>query len=159
MQVRKAVNQQTVDLQDKPQNIRFNLWAANIPKWVGVFDPSILPVHQYINWVKVYEYTPGRGPDGSNFTHAWTDDFDTFDANRWGAADWTFPENLVDLKPDNLTVKDGALVLSLTHADQMGFTGSVPPDLGTALSLKPLSRSPLLSKMQGRIFDLLGRGQ
>ena len=50
---------------------------------MGNFDPNQLPIFQFINWVKAYKYTPGQGPDGSDFTLDWTDNFDTFDASRW----------------------------------------------------------------------------
>ena len=157
VQVRKSTTQQTTDMQDKPHSLRFNLWAAKDTNWVGKFDESILPVNQFISWVKVYDYTPGAGPNGSNFTLSWTDDFDTFDDTRWGAGNWTFAENLVDLVPENLTVKDGALVLSLTKSDATGFSGTVPKDDGSTAIWTP--RTSLKSHLGApvRWFDLLGR--
>ena len=46
--------------------------AANLGKWVGEFDESILPVYAYYDWVKYYSYTPGEGTYGSfnNFSFA-----------------------------------------------------------------------------------------
>ncbi|HHX15536.1 MAG TPA: family 16 glycosylhydrolase [Fibrobacter sp.] len=112
----------------KQQSLRFNLWSSTVPAWVGAWDENILPVNQFINWVKVYDYTPGLGPNGSNFTLAWTDNFDSFDNSRWGKGNWTFDENRVEMHPDNVSIKDGTLILSITKVGLEGFKGVVPVD-------------------------------
>ncbi len=152
-----STSQQVIDLRDKEQNLRFNLWAANLTSWVGAFDPSILPVHQYINWVKVYQYTPKTGPNGSDFTLHWQDDFDTFDDARWGTANWTFTENLTDLVPENVTVSGGTLVLSITRAGLNGFTGTVPVDDGSTAIRPPFRNTTGSASALSPKFDLLGR--
>jgi endo-1,3-1,4-beta-glycanase ExoK len=81
-----------------------------------------------VNWIKYYDYTPGKGENGSDFTEQWTDNFDTFDASRWSKANWTFDVNLVDFSPDNVVVKDGYLVLVISHVGKPGFSGTVPKD-------------------------------
>ena len=110
------------------QGLRFNLWSSESADWVGNFDPNQLPIFQFINWVKVYKYTPGQGPDGSDFTLDWTDNFDTFDASRWAKGDWTFDGNRVDLTDKNIYSKDGMLILALTRKGQEQFNGQVPKD-------------------------------
>ncbi len=125
VEARRTTSAQVADL-ESPQSLRFNLWAANLVSWVGEFDDSVLPQHQYILWIKYSSYQNGA------FVHEWTDEFDTFDNGRWGTANWSFGENLVDFDPANVTVRDGALVLSLTREGQTGFTGQVPPDIPTA---------------------------
>lgn len=110
------------------QGLRFNLWSSESADWVGNFDPNQLPIFQFINWVKAYKYTPGQGPDGSDFTLDWTDNFDTFDANRWAKGDWTFDGNRVDLTDKNIYSKDGMLILALTRKGQEMFNGQVPKD-------------------------------
>ena len=110
------------------QGLRFNLWSSESAEWVGQFDESKLPLFQFINWVKVYEYKPGQGDNGSDFKHLWTDNFDTFDANRWGKGDWTFDGNRVDLTDKNIYSKDGMLILALTRKGQESFNGQVPKD-------------------------------
>lgn len=134
-EVRKAVKgQQSVNGQDqvaaltKAQGIRFNLWSSESVDWVGNFATDKLPVFQFINWVKRYKYTPGQGPNGSDFTLEWTDNFDTFDASRWGKGDWTFDGNRVDLTENNIYSQDGMLILALTRKGQERFTGTVPVD-------------------------------
>ncbi len=123
--VRETTGGQVGDLTN-PQSLRFNLWAANIESWVGAFDSSVLPQYQYVNWIRYSRY------EGGQFIHEWTDDFDSFDAGRWGRADWTFGENLVDFDPNNVVVRDGTLILALTREGQTGFSGTVPQDSGAS---------------------------
>ena len=110
------------------QGLRFNIWSSESAEWVGQFDESKLPLFQFINWVKVYKYTPGQGENGSDFTLDWTDNFDTFNSARWSKGNWTFDGNRVDLTPNNIYSKDGMLILALTRKGQESFNGQVPKD-------------------------------
>jgi hypothetical protein len=110
------------------QGLRFNIWSSESEAWVGPFDESKLPLFQFINWVKAYKYTPGQGPNGSDFTLDWTDNFDSFDSGRWGKGDWTFDGNRVDLTKQNIYSRDGMLILALTRKGQENFNGQVPQD-------------------------------
>lgn len=127
VEVRKTEGGQATELTGT-QGLRFNLWSSEDPGWVGQFNPNDLPIFQFINWVKVYKYTPGRGENGSDFTLDWTDNFDTFDGSRWGKGDWTFDGNRVDLTDKNIYSKDGMLILALTRKGQEQFNGQVPKD-------------------------------
>lgn len=122
-EVRRVTTSQVQEL-TSAQSLRFNLWAANIESWVGPFDEAALPQYQFINWISYYRYQDGQ------FILEWTDEFDQFDASRWGRANWTFGENLVDFDPNNVVVEDSTLVLALTHEGQTGFQGDVPIDRG-----------------------------
>jgi hypothetical protein len=122
-EVRLTEGGQADDLTN-PQSLRFNIWSALAEGWVGPFDDSVLPQHQFVNWIKYYRY------EGGEFVLDWTDEFETFDETRWGKANWTFAENRVDFAPENVVVQDGVLVLSLTKAGETGFTGTVPQDDG-----------------------------
>ena len=126
-EVRKTEGGQVSNLTGT-QGLRFNLWSSESAAWVGQFDESKLPLFQFINWVKVYKYTPGRGEGGSDFTLDWTDNFDTFDGSRWGKGDWTFDGNRVDLTDKNIYSRDGMLILALTRKGQESFNGQVPRD-------------------------------
>ncbi|MCF0224055.1 MAG: family 16 glycosylhydrolase [Fibrobacter sp.] len=117
-----------VEAMIKDQGLRFNLWSSEEAAWVGAWNDGILPRHQYINWVKVYDYTPGQGDNGTDFKLKWVDDFEKLDRKRWAMGDWTFDGNRVDMSPDNVTVKDGTLILSITKSGQEGFDGQVPVD-------------------------------
>ncbi|MES2822413.1 MAG: family 16 glycosylhydrolase [Pseudomonadota bacterium] len=110
------------------QDLRFNIWAANISAWVGGFNDSILPVYQFVNYI---DYKPYNAATNS-FVAGWRDDFNSFDTNRWAKADWTFAENYADFAPANALVKDGILVLALTREGATGFTGAVPADAPSA---------------------------
>ena len=110
------------------QGLRFNIWSSESAEWVGQFDESKLPLFQFINWVKVYKYTPGQGENGSDFTLDWTDNFDTFNSARWSKGNWTFDGNRVDLTPNNIYSKDGMLILALTRKGQESFNGQFPKD-------------------------------
>jgi endo-1,3-1,4-beta-glycanase ExoK len=109
------------------QDIRFNIWAANIVEWVGAWNDSILPVYQFINYV---DYKPWNSATNS-FGAGWRDDFNSFDTNRWNKANWTFAENRADFDTNNALVKNGTLVLALTREGQTGYTGTPPVDNGT----------------------------
>lgn len=126
-QVRRITGGQFVTSLTSNQDIRFNLWAANIADWVGPWNDSILPVYQFINY---FEYKPWNSATNS-FGTGWRDDFNSFDTNRWNTANWTFAENLADLVPANVVVKNGTLVLALTREGQTGYSGTPPVDNGT----------------------------
>lgn len=133
VEVRRSTGKQVTDCSVKEMSYRFNLWISNEPAWVGTFDPSILPVYQYINWMKYSKYTPGSGVNGTDFTPDWEDNFDTFNTSRWAKGDWTFDGNLVDFSPNNLVVKNGYCIICLTKVGQTGFSGEVPVDQGTSI--------------------------
>lgn len=134
-----------------PMGNRFNLWAASSEAWVGSFDPSILPIYQYVNWISYESYTPGAGPGGSDFTPEWRDDFDTFDGSRWAKANWTFTENLTDFDPANVVVKDGMLILCLTAEGATGFSGTVPVDNDQSVSTQKV----LIQKISNQSQQLI----
>lgn len=124
----KGENKNQVENLIGTQGLRFNIWSSESAEWVGQFDESKLPLFQFINWVKVYKYTPGQGENGSDFTLDWTDNFDSFDSGRWSKGNWTFDGNRVDLTPNNIYTRDGMLILALTRKGQESFNGQVPVD-------------------------------
>ncbi len=123
-EVRRISGGQFVTSLTSPQDLRFNIWAANISSWVGGFNDSILPVYQFVNYIEYKAYNAST----NSFVSGWRDDFNTFDTNRWAKADWTFNENYADFAPANVVVKDGTLVLALTREGATGFGGAVPVD-------------------------------
>jgi endo-1,3-1,4-beta-glycanase ExoK len=115
---------QMADLGDRAQSYRMNLWASTEPAWVGALDESKLPVVQTVNWMVYSAYTPGQGPNGSDFTPRWTDDFTSLNTSRWSRANWTFDGNMADFVPDNIRVSNGYLMLILS---KKGWTGNPTP--------------------------------
>ncbi len=90
------------------QSLRFNLWASSSVGWVGQFDQKNIPIAQYIDYVKVYDYDTETG----TFTERWTDDFDSYNAKRWTRGNWNM--DLVKESTTNVVVEDGNIVLKLT---------------------------------------------
>jgi len=129
--IRETKGAQASDLVS-PAQARFNFWPPNVTEWVGPLDTSILPAHMFVNWMEYYEW------NGQSFNLAWRDDFNSFDTSRWGTADWTFDENQADFSPDNVTTRNGYLVLSMTREGQEGFYGTPPVDTG---DIPPVSSS------------------
>jgi len=120
-----ASNQQVKDLADHPQSYRMNIWASTSAGWVGTLDPAKLPIAQTVNWIAYSSYTPGRGPNGSNFTPQWTDDFGSLNTQRWARGNWTFDGNMADFTPNNAVVSNGYLMLILSKKG--GPTNLTPP--------------------------------
>jgi hypothetical protein len=98
-----------------PQAIMMNFWMPNSVDWAGTFNDNNLPLYAMYDWVKYYEYTPG---ENDNFTLKWTDDFNSFDGNRWAKSSSTFASNYCDFKTQNVLIKDGYLLLCMTKSGQ-----------------------------------------
>ena len=116
----------------RPQKIMMNIWAPDgADSWAGKWDPQILPLFAYYDWISYAAYTPGVGNTGTgnNFTRLWRDDFDNFDSERWEKATHTWNGNRVDLTPENAVFKDGKLILCLTEAQNTGLTDNNPPEI------------------------------
>jgi len=124
--------------------LRFNVWPGDA-SFGGVFDPSTLPVYQYIDWVQYSAYADGA------FALGWRDDFDAaaLDA-RWAQGNWGSPKNLSTHTAQNIGIVDGYAVLALTADDATGTQGASPEgaavgpgpmsDTGTTGTLGPESR-------------------
>jgi len=122
----------------QPQKIMMNIWNPTYENWVGVFNVNTLPFFAYYDFVSYYSYTPGNGfyGTGNNFTHQWTDDFNSWDQTRWDKATHTFNGNNCDFVHDNALFRDGKLVLCLTDPDNLGYTDKKVPVLLSARATK-----------------------
>jgi hypothetical protein len=106
--------------------IRFNVWPGDA-SFGGNFSPSILPVHQYIDWVQFSSYQNGT------FTMQWREDFNgSALPSGWLTANWGSPKNLSTHNARNANLLNGYLVLSLTADDALGPGGAMPGDSGGA---------------------------
>jgi hypothetical protein len=92
-----------------------------------VLDPEKLPITQTVNWIAYSSYTPGQGPNRSDFTPKWTDEFNNLDNQRWARANWTFDGNMADFTPNNAVVSGGYLMLFLSKKGGSG-TPTPPSD-------------------------------
>jgi hypothetical protein len=106
--------------------VRFNIWPGD-PSFGGNFSPSILPVHQSVDWVEFSSYEDGA------FTLQWREDFDgSALPSGWSTGDWPSPKNLSTHSPSNVSLADGHLVLSMTADDTGGAGGSSGSSSGGA---------------------------
>jgi len=113
----------------KAQKIMMNIWNPQYENWAGVFNPEALPAFAFYDWVSYYSYTPGTGDYGTdnNFTHDWTDEFDSWDTDRWDKATHTFEGNGCDFIQENAVFQNGKLILCLTKDSNIGYTDVQPP--------------------------------
>lgn len=114
---------------NKDQKIMMNIWNPQYENWAGTFNPDALPAFAFYDWVSYYTYTPGSGDYGTdnNFTHDWTDDFDSWDTIRWDKATHTWDGNGCDFIYDNAVFQDGKLILCLTKETNTGYSDIQPP--------------------------------
>ncbi|MEL6821233.1 MAG: malectin domain-containing carbohydrate-binding protein, partial [Calditrichota bacterium] len=104
------------------KQLMMNIWQPNFPSWVGNFDPMILPVYAYYDWIKYYQWTPGVN---SNFTLQWSDNLSVYNQNRWLIMDnHTWENNNSDLIFENAVFQNGYLILCLTNETNLGYSGA-----------------------------------
>lgn len=104
--------------------IHFNLWPGDAT-FGGNFDPAILPVHEYIDWVQFSKY------EGGEFKLAWREDFDGATLpSGWQTGSWASPKNKSTHAPENVNFINGFAVLSMTADDKLGPAGAVVPGAG-----------------------------
>lgn len=114
----------------EPAQLRMSLWAGDW-SWSGAFNAAATPAHTYVEFIQVYDYTPGTGVDGSDFSLRWRDEFDTtnINTNLWWFANWTFEYAVNDYVTRNAAIRNGKLVLALTNEASSGqFPLTAPED-------------------------------
>jgi hypothetical protein len=108
--------------------IHFNLWPGDAT-FGGNFNPAIVPVHQYVDWVQFSAYRGGA------FELVWREDFDAASLPAgWLTGDWPSPKNKSTHAPENVNFIDGYAVLSLTADDALGPAGAMPEGSGGTAS-------------------------
>ena len=109
--------------------LHFNIWPGD-STFGGNFNPSILPVHQYIDWVQFSSYANGA------FTLAWREDFSAATApSGWLTGDWGSPKNLSTHDARNVNFLNGFAVLSMTADDATGPAGAMTEGSGGAAGM------------------------
>lgn len=95
--------------------IRFNIWPGDA-SFGGVFDPSIPPVYEQVDWVQYSSYANGT------FTLEWREDFDApTPPTGWAKGNWDSPKGLSTHSASNVGVADGILILALTGDEEQGI--------------------------------------
>lgn len=102
--------------------VRFNIWPGDAT-FGGNFDPSILPVYEYVNWVQYSAYSNGA------FEFKWRQDFNSTSVpNGWLTGNWASPKNLSTHSPKNVGFANGNVVIALTADDALGTVGATAVD-------------------------------
>jgi hypothetical protein len=102
--------------------IRFNIWPGTAA-FGGNFDPAIMPVYQYVNWVEYSEYADGV------FTPKWREDFTASTLpSGWATGNWDSPKAQSTHSRKNVNFIDGFAVLSVTADDALGAANAAPSD-------------------------------
>lgn len=100
--------------------IHFNVWPGNA-MFGGNFSPSILPVHEYLDWVQFSSYKDGA------FKVEWRDDNNGQSlSSRWQVGQWNSPKDLSTHDARNVNLLNGYVVLSVTADDKTGPAGANP---------------------------------
>ncbi|MGB0428890.1 MAG: family 16 glycosylhydrolase [Bacteroidia bacterium] len=124
-----------------PMAINMNLWASESKSWVGNWDPKILPQQSKYNYVKYYNYTPGKGNYGSNnaYTLEWEDNFEKIDTARWNIIDYkSFGKNYCTFRKPNVKIDSSYLKLTITQPESETETINVHFALNTKqIELEP----------------------
>ncbi|MEO7034288.1 MAG: family 16 glycosylhydrolase [Polyangiaceae bacterium] len=101
--------------------VHFNIWPGNA-SFGGNFSPSILPVHEYIDWFQFSPYA-----NGAFAAAKWREDFsDPALPSTLLTGTWASPKNLSTDDPINVNFIDGYAVLSLTADNATGPAGAMP---------------------------------
>jgi len=151
--VRWFVDGALVNVQDQefvnglihPMRIIMNLWVSEYEDWVGPWDPSIMPVESYYDYVRFYEYTPGNGNAGTanNFTFEWEDDFLYLDSYLWEVEEYgEFEYNYCTFKSSSVEFSGGNLIFQLEEAELN--MGTVPVTFFVDMNEQSLSPSDII---------------
>lgn len=112
----------------RAQKIMMNIWQPAWVDWAGTFDPALLPIYGYYDWIRYSAYTPGMA---DNFTLQWTENLEDWNQTSWEKATHTFENNNVNFIPENAVFKDGYLILCLTTPEATGYRGGAVVDEDT----------------------------
>lgn len=117
-----------------PSSVHINFWAVDstVKGW-GTWSNKNLNANVIVDYFKYYEYKPRKAGkpeiwapyfDSPAFELSWTDDFDKFNPLFWRKhLLTTWSGNLVNFIPENISYKDGYMILSITKADDPGYKG------------------------------------
>jgi len=129
VEIRRATGETATAYRDNAtegMQLRFNIWPGDA-SYGGVFDPSILPVYQYVDWVAYSSYTNG------SFELAWREDFEADSLpSGWALGSWASPKNLSVHSTQNVGVVDGVAVLALTADEAQGIGATSSGGAGAA---------------------------
>lgn len=111
--------------------IRFWAGGTNLNSWLGEWTDDNCGKAMFLSWYKAYSYTPGQGPNGSDFTLKGYDDFTgtAIDTTKWLIFSWAFKD---------VVVKEGKCIMVMNCDTVDGFAGMIPMDPGDTLKIQPV---------------------
>lgn len=111
--VRKTEGTEDVHFMTQPTQLMMNFWTPTWSPWNADFSETNLPWEAKYDFIETYTYNAYTNA----FDFHWRDDFDTFDSAKWYSSDnWGFEGNSTLFIKDQVSVKDGNLVLTLDHS-------------------------------------------
>jgi endo-1,3-1,4-beta-glycanase ExoK len=109
--------------------LRTGVWPGDpsIFSWSGAFDGSTVPTAHFVDYVKIWDYTPNQA---DKFATVLLDEqFNSLNNNVWYPAQWTFDFSASDYVSQNIGVRDGRLVVALTTTAGQGILPAPPADV------------------------------
>lgn len=151
VEIRRDTGETAVAFRDNTPSgmqLRFNVWPGD-SSFGGDFDPAILPVYEYIDWVEYSSYADGA------FQLAWREDFTSGTLpSGWLTGSWDSPKGLSTHSDDNVSIIDGYVVLALTADDAKGFATANPRATDTQPGPEPSTTAPGTSAPPGGSTDV-----
>jgi beta-glucanase (GH16 family) len=140
--------------------LRTGVWPGDtsISDWSGVFDGSTVPTGHFVDYVKVWDYTPNQA---NKFATVLLDErFNSLNTNVWYPAQWTFDASASDYVSQNVGVRDGRLVVALTTASGQGILPAPPADVPPTILLpcSGLCNNPVIFNSNNFSSGNLGTG-
>lgn len=114
---------------DERMELRTGVWPGNasIAGWAGTFDGSHVPTAHFVDYVKVWDYTPSKADKFS--TVLLDEQFNSSSLANWYKANWTFDFSSSDYIAQNVGTVSGKLVVALTTDVGQGVLPKPPRDL------------------------------
>ena len=87
-----------------------NFWHPTWTPWGDDFDPSLLPLEDRYDWVKLYTFNSST----NEFDLDYFDDFDSLDLEEWIVSDnWTYDGNNCTFYSSQVRVEDSNLIFTM----------------------------------------------
>lgn len=109
--------------------VRTGVWpgATTFFGWSGVFDGSTVPTGHFVDYMKIWKYTPNQA---NKFATVLMDEqFNTVNYSNFYPANWTFDPSGSDYVQNNIGAINGRLVVALTTNAGQGILPSPPADV------------------------------
>ena len=109
--------------------LRTGVWPGgpSITSWSGSFDGSTVPTGHFVDYEKVWAYTPNQ--TNKFATLLLDEEFNSLSYNNFYPANWSFDFSASDYVQQNMGAVNGRLVVALTTNAGQGLLPSPPADV------------------------------